>query len=149
MNVPLAYQNRSLEPEDINCASSAPNALMGARFNPSIWPRIGLSPSLSQTPKVKSFQLLSLFVKPVGAAPLYLSIIFQGWVIEHGRAVDYASASLTYLTAGHHGPLKLELYKPWVNWRKNFTVVEMWAQTQEGEDWPFCVDDLVVGLVEE
>lgn len=149
MNVALAYKNGSLEPEDINCASSAPNALMGSRADRSVWPRIALSSGFQgASSKAKSFRLLGLSMKPLGATPVFLSFIVQGWVIESGRAVDYAAVSVMYLREGHQPVFNLDVTR-WVTWQKNVSVIEMWAQTREGEDWEFCVDDVRIELVEE
>ena len=154
MNVPLAYKNGSLAPEDINCATSAPNALLGSRADPSVWPRIALSsafhgtiPTSESKSQAKSFKLLGLSIKALGVVPQYLSIILQGWVIESGRVVDSAFLSLTYLREGHQSVTKLDLSR-WASWQKNITVVEMSAESRGGEDWEFCVDDVLVNFVE-
>ena len=45
------------------------------------------------------------------------------------------------------GPRRQGLVEPaehWPGWGKGVNMVEMWAETEKGEDWPFCVDDLHV-----
>jgi hypothetical protein len=150
MNVPLAYKNGRLAAEDIVCATSPPNALKGSRWNPSVWPRIAVSagfPGAYSTSEAKSFKLLAMSTKALGVVPKYLSIIFQGWVIENGRAIDNAYLSITYLTEGRKAVRRVN-FSEWASWQKNITVVEMWAQTLEREDWEFCVDDVLIDFAE-
>ena len=150
MNVPLAYKNGSLAADDINCATSPPNALKGSRSNPSVWPRIAVSagfPGTYSTSKAKSFRLLGMSAKALGVVPKYLSVIFQGWVIENGRAIDSAYLSATYLSEGPKAVMRVN-FTYWASWQKNITVVEVWAETQEKEDWEFCVDDVLIVFTE-
>ena len=146
LNVPQAYLDGTLAAGDLNCATSPPNALLGSRSNRSIWPRFSLLPSpQNNTPEASSkapdFQLLSLTVKPLHSTPRYVTLLAQGWTIEGGRAIDNVGFSLTWLNEGYQRPFTLDLTL-WDNWRKNLSVVEMWAESEAGEDWEFCVDDL-------
>jgi hypothetical protein len=151
LNAPQAYLEGNLSAADLDCAKSPPNAFLGSRSNRSIWPRFSVSPSSkSKTPgastKAPDFQLLTITVKPLHLTPRFVTLIGQGYTIEGGRAIYYTSFALTWLRDGYQRPYKLDLTK-WDNWRRNLSVVEMWAETEDGDDWEFCLDNVEIVIV--
>ena len=48
------------------------------------------------------------------------------------------------LRAGEQLQNFLDIARVFPGWGEDVNMVEMWASTAEGEDWPFCVDDVRV-----
>jgi hypothetical protein len=149
MNAPLAYENDTLALQDLDCALSPPNVLLGSRSDRSIWPRISLAtvPGQTSVAETNEFRLVDLGIKALGYVPIYSTVVVQGWKIEEGVAVDSAYLSRTYLREGHQIISYLDLQR-WPSWQKEFTVIEMWAETRTGEDLEFCIDDLQLEIVD-
>ena len=86
--------------------------------------------------------------------PLYSRITVQAW------GVDFSNPSApvarqryllvwTSTRAGTQIQYPIDCAELFPGWGVGVNMVEMWATTAEGEDWPFCVDDVRVVFYEE
>jgi hypothetical protein len=86
--------------------------------------------------------------------PLYNRITVQAW------GVDFSDLSApvarqrhlliwTNTRAGTQFQYPIDCAELFPGWGIGVNMVEMWAARAEGEDWPFCVDDVRVVFHEE
>ena len=137
-----------ITPDDLNCAVSAPNALIGSRSNgegssPASF-GIANSTAMEEDGLLPYFTLLSFHVKPMQSPAPGTTISVAGY--RHGNEepllwnVDFESA--------YHLPflVKMKEYsgKPW----EQLYRVDIYAEYGEDSlDWEFCMDDLEVFFV--
>ncbi|KAL9628234.1 MAG: hypothetical protein Q9164_007352 [Protoblastenia rupestris] len=133
-----------ISPYDLNCAVSAPNALLGSRTSEN-----GTAASFeiaSDTPVDKSglwqsFTLHSLKVKPMAAPEPGTNLVIRGY----RNGTEYDVAWNVWFPSGYHEPLEVRIQEfsemKWETLRK----VEIFADFgYDRLDWEFCIDDLVV-----
>lgn len=141
-----------ISPEDVNCATSSPNALYGTRYNfepdrtnePKQAPYFALSSSSHCSQQLRSsFALRALKLKPLNMPFAYTTLSIRG----HGR-----NATLDWsvdFPAGFHDMLSIEVEKFSRQIWTNLTKVEVWADFHNDDfviDWEFCLDDLEIVL---
>ncbi|CZR57929.1 uncharacterized protein PAC_07819 [Phialocephala subalpina] len=141
----LASKAGLFPPEDTNCATSSPNALLGSRPTTGTWPRLILDPSNSTDPSY--FHIQSFAIKALGLVPRDLALHVNGFEITNGKVVTMYQAFVMYLRTGYQGMFVLDFARlGW--WPKRINALEFWAQTSDGrKDWKFCIDDLKIALV--
>ena len=148
-------------PADKNCATSAPNALLGSALssrptisvlNDSTWVAEGLK---------GWFGLKSMNIKPLAApedvAGLETVVIVRGYPApsssadskqrrsEESEEKKEVTKQFDFPT-GYHLPFTASF--PEKQWRK-LSKIEIWAEFGEDQlDWEFCVDDIVVEFEE-
>jgi hypothetical protein len=127
------------------CATSAPIALLGSRSNSSIWPRFVVE---NWKESSTYFRLRSLYLKPIGSIPLFLSIVLNGLEVVDGHAVNASNLYVTYLKAGHVPVMHLDL-TIWPGWESRINMVEAYAFAPDGKDWTFCMDDIEIDVFEK
>ena len=130
--------------DDINCATSPHNAILGSRATRSIWPRFVVE-NWNETSTY--FKLRGLSIKPVGSIPPYVSILVSGWEVVDGHAVNSTFLGITYLREGHMPVTRIDLTR-FPTWEAKINMVEAYAYAPGGKDWPFCMDDIKIDLFE-
>lgn len=152
-----------ITPQDKNCASSTPNALLGSVQGSSGAPSIAIAnaSAMAAAGLQAWFDLHGFTGKPL-AAPEgegETRLRVRGW---RAAADDYQNTSDDDTDAGeggawedeplewfvdfpseYHERLQVEMPEAW----RGLGRVEMWAQFGvDGLDWEFCVDDVVLGF---
>jgi len=135
--------SRFITENDLNCAVSSPNALLGSRVGGRDLPAsFGIADASSMVADglQAHFTLLSFYIKPMDAPPPGVSIYVRGY--SHLQKpvewhVDFPS--------GYHLPLLVNMAKfSHLSW-DHLHRVEIWARFGEDAlDWEFCLDDLEV-----
>ena len=136
-----------ISPHDLNCAVSAPNALLGSRDSRNGTPasfKIANATAMRALGLQPTFTLHSLKIKPMAAPEPGTDLIIKGY--RDGKR-DLAWS--VWFPSGYHRPLEVYIEKfSRVKWEK-LKKVEIFAEFGYGRlDWEFCVDDLVVELSE-
>jgi hypothetical protein len=131
---------------DLNCATSSPNSLYGARPLPDDrLPSIHLSSSMNaESDPISSFTLHSLNIKPLDMPLSYAKINLRGH-----RNDDTSVLWNVNFPAGFHDGLhvRIESFSGQI-WDR-LVKLEIWADFYHGGstmDWEFCLDDLKVSL---
>ncbi|MCJ1431207.1 hypothetical protein MMC27_000558, partial [Xylographa pallens] len=138
-----------ISPHDLNCATSAPNALIGSRvydegFAPSSIV-IANATSMSAAGLLPYFSLLSFAVKPLDAPDVGTTVFVKGYTVGGGEPLQWE----VEFPAGYHLPFRVEMARHSRKVWERLGRVEMWAAYGEsGLDWEFCVDDLEVRFFE-
>jgi hypothetical protein len=165
LNVPLAINTSLIAPEDKAAAASPPNALFGSRSalsqsdsetKEAAFPRIFVSPSYSSsssTPFHQKFILHSFIIKPLGYIP-------KGrWAKFQIRAFDLegetSKGALLFFGGDNGGEgFVSRSFQLWLTPWGPMNVLEIKATEgipggEDGGDWEFAFDDLVVEILEE
>lgn len=91
------------------------------------------------------FNFVGLSRKPMNYTPLYTTVVVNAYGILPNRTLlTHYSLISTYLTKGYQPSFPLNITQFFPTWGRAVNMVEIYAQTPAGEDWDFCVDDLVV-----
>ena len=135
--------------DDLNCAVSAPNALIGSRYQSDSLIRskvpegayfeIANASSLTEDGLYPYFTLLSFYVKPLAAPSSGTWITVNGY--SHVRQ-DPLTWSV-YFESDYHEPLlvKIEQFSR-QEWDKLYGVEILADYGEDKLDWEFCLDDL-------
>ena len=137
--------SKYISKNDLNCAVSPPNALLGSRVNlegsPPASFGITNADSMAKVGLFPFFTLLSFYIKPLDAPPPGTTVFVKGY--------SYGSKSPLQwhvdVVNGYHQPLLVHMQEfSGMSWNELYRV-EMWAEYGEDAlDWEFCVDDLEV-----
>jgi hypothetical protein len=80
--------------------------------------------------------------------PQHTAVVINAYGILPNRTVlTHYSLTSTYMTKGWQTNFSLNITKHFPAWGRRVNMVEIYAQTAEGKDWEFCVDDLLVEFV--
>ena len=137
-----------ISPNDLNCAVSTPNALIGSRYssgrlnslhgarfeiaNATAMAAKGLSPS---------FTLVSLNVKPLDAPDAGTTVYITGYSKERSKPLTWN----VEFPLGYHLPLLVKLAEFSGTVWDSLYAVEITADFGEDAlDWEFCIDDLKI-----
>jgi hypothetical protein len=75
--------------------------------------------------------------------PQYTAVVVNAYGVLPNRTVlTHYSLTSTYQTAGWQKSAALDVATHFPNWGRRVNLVEIYAQTADGRDWPFCLDDL-------
>ena len=89
-------------------------------------------------------------MKPMNFTPKYTTIYIEAY------GVDFNTSNGVPEIKTHYGMFSMQLRNGtaiqypvdfpslWPGWGRDVNMVEMWAETVQGEDWPFCIDNLHV-----
>lgn len=134
-----------ISPNDLNCAISAPNALIGSRDQKDSDAKASFQiedeDAMVEDGFGPYFDLLSFYIKPMDAPPPGSTVFVKGYSHWRKEPLEW---NVDFIT-GYHLPLlvKIEQYsgESWSRLHK----VEMWADYgDDALDWEFCIDDLQV-----
>ncbi|KAL9132167.1 MAG: hypothetical protein Q9217_000101 [Psora testacea] len=132
-----------ISPYDLNCAVSAPNALLGSRAyegGPAASFGIGNDTAMHEEGLEPSFTLRSLMVKPMAAPEPGTNLIIRGY--RDGK--DDLTWSV-WFPSGYHLPFEVRIAEfSGVKWEKLEKVEVVADFGYDRLDWEFCVDDIVV-----
>lgn len=135
--------------DDLNCAVSAPNALIGSRYQSDstmssnapegAYFQVANASSLAENGVHPHFTLLSFNIKPLAAPSSNTSITVKGY--SHARQdiltwkVDFAS--------DYHEPLLVKIQEfSRKEWSQLYGVEILADYGEDALDWEFCLDDL-------
>ena len=76
--------------------------------------------------------------------PRYTSIFINAYGVVDKKLLTHYSLRSTYLREGYWPsyPINITHFLP--GWGRNVNMVEIFAETPGGEDWDFCIDDIMV-----
>lgn len=135
--------------EDLNCATSRPNALYGTRYNLDSGHKRGLTGlpfiALSSSPnapasKPTSFELRALKIKPLNMPFAYTTISLRGYK-SHNETIEWE----VDFPAGFHNVLEVDIARFSGHHWAGLTKMEVWADFHNADmvlDWEYCLDDL-------
>jgi hypothetical protein len=128
---------------DLNCAVSSPNALLGSRVGGRDLPAsfgIANVSSMAADGLQAHFKLLSFHIKPMDAPPPDVSIYVRG----HSHLQKPVEWHADF-PSGYHLPFLVNMAKFSRHSWGHLHRVEIWASFGEDAlDWEFCLDDLEV-----
>ncbi|MCJ1471023.1 hypothetical protein MMC07_009671 [Pseudocyphellaria aurata] len=135
--------------EDLNCAVSAPNALIGSRYQSEglksakspegSYFEIANASSLAEDGLHPYFTLLSFNVKPLAAPAPGTWIIVNGY--SHARQ-DTLTWKV-YFDSDYHEPLLVKIQEfSKEEWSQLYGVEILADYGEDALDWEFCLDDL-------
>ena len=139
--------SRLIYPADLNCAVSAPNALLGSRVSENGAPASfeianGEAPTSTHKAVLQpGFTFQKMMVKPLAAPEPGTNLSIKGYREGKGESLEWG----VWFPAGFHEMFEVRIEEfsgvKWDGLRK----VEVKADFgYDGLDWEFCVDDLVV-----
>ena len=133
---------------DLNCAVSPPNALIGSRYDSDhpakssgAYFKICNGTSMIEQGLYPYFSLLDLSIKPMDAPPPGTTITIKGYRFADKEPlvwhVDFVS--------GYHLPLFVKMHEfSRVPWDRLYSVEILADFGEDALDWEFCMDDLEV-----
>jgi hypothetical protein len=80
--------------------------------------------------------------------PQYTTVFINAYGIVDKEVRTHYSLASTYLREGHQPSFPLNITQYFPTWGKNVNMVEIYAQTPDGTDWDFCIDNVMVEFVE-
>jgi hypothetical protein len=92
---------------------------------------------------------VGFYRKPMNYIPRYTAVFINAYGIVNHTVLNHYSLVSTYLTAGYQPSFPLNITQVFPTWGRGVNMVEMYAQTPDGEDWDFCVDNLMLEFVPE
>jgi hypothetical protein len=96
------------------------------------------------------FNFVGLNRKPMNYTPLHTAVFVNAYGIVDGKEVrTHYSLASTFLTEGYQPSFPLNITQFFPTWGKNVNMVEIYAQTPSGEDWDFCIDNLLIEFLPE
>jgi hypothetical protein len=154
VNTTFAASTGHISPNDTGCATSSHNALIAQKSKtPSLWPRIALNPLAYGLPgEVPFFNMHGLSSKAVNQSDRIVCIGVQAYGIDEERSLRAYSA-MSVCTGPQFRGGHLNITDIWPTWGRAVNMIEITAEALidhgedeeiEWEDWPFCVDDIVV-----
>jgi hypothetical protein len=94
------------------------------------------------------FNFVGFNRKPMNYTPRYTAVFVNAYgIVNHSIRTHYSLAS-TYLTEGYQPSFPINITQYFPTWGRDVNMVEIYAETPEGEDWDFCVDNLMVEFKE-
>lgn len=150
-------------PSDLNCAVSAPNALIGSRYSSGAAETIARSRKLrdvqrSEEPEGAYFEIANasallaeglhpyftlrkLYLKPLAAPSSGTTVTIRGYSYIHKDPLTWS----VYFISGYHEPFEVKIQEYSKQEWSQLYGVEILADYGEDElDWEFCLDDLEV-----
>lgn len=80
--------------------------------------------------------------------PQYTAIVVNAYnILPNSTVLNHYSLTSTYLTKGWQTSFSLNVTQYFPTWGQGVNTVEIYAQTPTGDDWEFCVDNLLVDFV--
>jgi hypothetical protein len=109
-----------------------------------------LSPTAASAAQLSPFfNFVGFYRKPMNYTPLYTAVFINAYGIVNNTVLSHYSLASTYLTEGYQPSFPLNITQFFPTWGKGVNMVEMYAQTPDGEDWDFCVDNLMLEFLPE
>jgi len=85
-------------------------------------------------------------MKPIGYFPSGGHIFVTGYELKDGALVRPPQQGfMGFLRPGHQQMFCINVGSSF----GVLSVLDVYAETAEGEDWPFCIDDLRVGFLDD
>lgn len=143
-----AWEGKIAE-DDLNCAVSAPNSLIGSRYQSDALTRsnvpegayfeIANASSLTEDGLYPYFTLLSFNIKPLAAPSSGTWITVNGY--SHARQ-DTLTWKV-YFASDYHVPLLVKIQEfSKEEWNRLYGVEILADYGEDALDWEFCLDDL-------
>ena len=133
-----------ISPRDLNCAVSAPNALVGSRSygkEEAASFRIANGSSITTKHPRQSFALISFYIKPLDAPPMDITVSVIGYSYAQDKPLQWH----VDFPAGYHLPFLVKMREYSRDQWEYLYAVEVSAEFSVDKlDWEFCVDDLEV-----
>jgi hypothetical protein len=80
--------------------------------------------------------------------PQYTAVVVNAYgILPNHTILTHYSLTSTYFTKGWQPSFPLNITQYFPAWGRGVNMVEIYARTPAGEDWDFCVDDLIVEFV--
>lgn len=135
--------------DDFNCAVSAPNALIGSRYQSDLlisskvpegaYFEIANASSMLEDGLYPYFTLLSFSVKPLAAPESGTNLTVNGY----GHTRQDALSWKVYFESGYHEPLLVKIQEfSKEEWNQLYGVEILADYGEDALDWEFCLDDL-------
>lgn len=141
-----------ISPNDLSCAVSAPNALIGSRYrsdalssatttSEGAYFEIANASALADEGLHPYFSLLSFHIKPLDAPESGTKITVNGYSHAHKDPLSWS----VYLDNEFHEPvlIKIEEFSKH-KWSQLYGVEILADYGEDALDWEFCLDDLEV-----
>lgn len=156
VNTSSAASAGHISSNDSYCATSSHNALIAHKAKtPSLWPRIALDPLAHTLPgEAPFFSLHGMSMKPMNVTNSVVCIFISAYGIDDHkfvRALDSMFACFSPQRLGGY----VNITRIFPGWGKATNMIEMYAEAiigdgedQEWVDWPFCIDDLTVEVLD-
>lgn len=143
-----------ISPNDLNCAVSAPNALVGSRLPKDVSAasfEIANATEMGEQGLAPGFTLHGFSIKPMDAPEPGTDIVVKGHRVSEGvDGRDGKSEILewsVFFPSGFHDPFEVKIAEFSRQAWSRLTKVEIHADFgYDGLDWEFCIDDLHVAF---
>lgn len=140
-----AWKDKIAE-SDLNCAVSAPNALIGSRYTGAFHSLSApegayfeVANTSSPADGLSHFTLLSLQIKPLAAPESGTTVTIKGYSHAHEDPLTWT----VYFDSGYTEPLLIKIREFSKQQWDHLYGVEILADYGEDKlDWEFCLDDL-------
>ncbi|KAI9697807.1 MAG: hypothetical protein M1836_004483 [Candelina mexicana] len=135
-----------ISPNDLNCATSPPNALLGSRTSKDDIASFTINTTSTSPSHLRPYFTLHKFnIKPLDAPPPGTEMHVRGTSVDE-KVFEW---SVTF-PAGYTLPLEVRVEEFTAEKWERLGKVEMWAEFgYDALDWEFCVDDLEVEFTSE
>ena len=150
VNVSSAASSHLISPSDRTCATSYPNILTASRHaNPSIWPRFALHLDTARSHGLSPyFHFSGLAMQPMNNTPSNTLIYINAYGIDSHKNVTSFHSMVGIYRKGFNQSHPSNFTSFWPGWGRDVNMVEIYAQTFEGEDVDFCIDNLMLEFTE-
>lgn len=150
-------------PSDLNCAVSAPNALIGSRYTSDVAEKVAESRKVKGIQSVKEpegayfeiasasaliaeglhpyFTLRKLFIKPLAAPSSGTTVTIKGYSLARKDPLSWG----IYFESDYQEPLEVKIQEfSKQEWDQLYGVEILADYGEDKLDWEFCLDDLEV-----
>lgn len=154
-------------PSDLNCAISAPNALIGSRYTSDAAEKIAKSTKVKGVQSVNEpegayfeipsasaliaeglhpyFTLRKLYIKPLAAPSSGTTVTIKGYSLARKDPLSWD----IYFASGYHEPFEVKIQEfSKEEWDQLYGVEILADYGEDKLDWEFCLDDLEVQFFE-
>lgn len=151
MNTTAANHSGILAPEDMNCAASKPNALRNipGPYSPNSF--FGSDAKALNAMNVSEyFDVMSFTAKPIGPVDAYTLITVNAWELDGKDGKNLFSVYIWYGDEEKFAePLQLDMQEIFPGWGVKVNWLEFAAETEYGDPWDFCLDNVVLRFHKE
>lgn len=150
-------------PSDLNCAVSAPNALIGSRYTSDVAEKIAKSRKVKGVQSVKEpegayfeiasasaliaeglhpyFTLRKLYIKPLAAPSSGTTVTIKGYSLARKDPLSWD----IYFASDYQDPFEVKIQEfSKQEWDRLYGVEILADYGEDKLDWEFCLDDLEV-----
>lgn len=151
VNTTAAVLGGYLDAEDVDCATSKPNAIRSASkkyWTPSVFR--SNATALAALNVTEFFDLVSFAAKPLGDSEAWTYIVIDAYELDGKVIKDWHELAIGWgEQTGHLEPIQLEPREYFEGWGEHVNWVEFDARNDDGEPVPFCLDDIVLEFVND